>query len=614
MGKSKLLIYILTGLLLCTAIFAGIKGATNDQPLYAIVSSGAQTEELSVWYDTYYGMVYVFLPGYAEMDQVQLKTSRDHAYQIGPYSISDGMSCEAFQLEVPYPVTARENFPYDGKQLMFVRSGGVSTLFLDVRSGSMEYLHEDKTHDEPGTIRLYGEDGSLLYSGSADAVSGRGQSSWLDETKKPYNITLQEEVDLLGMGSAEKWCLLANAKDASHLRNKAVFELADAAGIPYSSDSQWVDLYLNGEYAGLYLLCERIEVHPERVAISEEGSFLVTKDYPDRLDTYFTTNDNASLGILYSDFSTNTLQSYWQAAENAILAEDGMDPVTGKSWQELIDPESWVKKFLLEETFGNIDAPVLSQYFYLDGEQESSRICASPPWDYEVAMTRPANAIHVYRNNIYGSYWNWALYQKPEFYDLLMQEYASVFRPLLLDLAENGLSQYASQIAEAADMNRCRWGVTGFEDSVSSVKDYILQRVAFLDTVWLEEREYVTVYILGLYSSVYAYLQEPGSVLPELRSYDDDTGILPLGWYYEGTDIPVDPEAPLFEDTTVVFRWEELPEDAVLQASNAESEPIPRSRFLAILVFLIMLAAVAAADLIRFRKIRTPKRISAETK
>lgn len=157
------------------------------------------------------------------------------------------------------------------------------------------------------------------------------------------------------MGKAKKWILLANAYDSSHLRNKIVLDASAAVGPPYTPECRWVDLYLNGEYAGLYLLTERNEVDSQRVDIAGNGSFLVSKDWETRFisrkRTYFTTDSHAALRILYSDISTEELKSTWQSAENAILAEDGIDPVTGKSWQELIDMDSWVRRFLIEEVF-----------------------------------------------------------------------------------------------------------------------------------------------------------------------------------------------------------------------------------------------------------------------
>ena len=406
MRKSKLIIYILTGLLLCAAVFAGLRESAEHRPLYAVVPGDSQSEELTIWYDTYYGIAYIFLPGYAQLDQVQLRTSRDGAYQIGPYTVTDGMTCENFILNETYPICAQAGFPYDEKKLMFVRSGGVSTLFLDLQSGNVEHLHADKTHSESANLRLYGEDGSMLYHGTADSVNGRGQSSWLED-KKSYNFTLRNEADLLGLGAARKWVLQANAKDPSNLRNKLALDYAASTGLEYTPDCHWVDLYLNGEYAGLYLLCERVEVHPERVNIGTSGSFLVVKDglwrFEGQGDPHFITESGTALGIVYADLSQTQLKNLVQSAENAILSEDGTDPVTGKHWHDLIDTKSWVKKYLLEEILANVDAANYSQYYYMDGSSLDQKIFAGPAWDYDLILYGEANELHANKAHIPGS-------------------------------------------------------------------------------------------------------------------------------------------------------------------------------------------------------------------
>lgn len=131
----------------------------------------------------------------------------------------------------------------------FVRSGNVAAIYLDVASGSMDYIHEDLDHSESGRIRVYKADGSPDYSGRVKSIGGRGQSTW-GAAKKPYSVTLSDRADLLGMGKAKKWILLANAYDSSHLRNKIVLDASAAVGPPYTPECRWVDLYLNGEYAG----------------------------------------------------------------------------------------------------------------------------------------------------------------------------------------------------------------------------------------------------------------------------------------------------------------------------------------------------------------------------
>ena len=607
MIKSKILIFLLTALLFCAAVFGAVKESTDDRPLFAVVNSKDQAEELSPVYIRYYGIVYVFLPSYASLDQVQLKTPYDGAYQIGGYTIHDGMSCGVFHLNEPYLISGSEDLPYSGKELRFVHSGGVASMFLDVRSGNMDYLHEDKKHSESGQIRLYSPEGALLYSGSADSVSGRGQSSWLEE-KKSYNITLQAEADLLDLGAAKRWVLQSNAKDPSNLRNKVIMDTANLAGIRYTPDSQWVDLYLNGEYAGLYLLCEKIEVHPQRVAIPAAGSFLVSKDaswrFADQGDPHIVTDSNTALGIVHADMSQTALESIWQSAENAILAEEGIDPVTGKSWDELIDAESWAGKYLLEELFGNIDALSYSQYYYLDSSRQDGRIAAGPAWDYDLTMMGRYNEYYAAHRSLYGSQWVPALYEKPEFYRLVQKEYGSIFQPLLYDLMESGISRYASAIEDAAYVNALRWNHQADADYVREFTDYLRARVSLFNSLWLEEVPYIHARVFGYGDSVWDLAYPAGSLISDLPDYSQLDGIVSHGWYYYGTEFPFDPNIPVSRDIVIQYRYDPVPQESrdESQDPDQEIEPIPRSRFLAVLAFLMMLVLVFAADFIRSRR------------
>ena len=43
--------------------------------------------------------------------------------------------------------------------------------------------------------------------------------------------------------------------------------MAAAAGMPYSPESRFVDLYLNGSYEGCYQICEKVEIGQSRVDI-----------------------------------------------------------------------------------------------------------------------------------------------------------------------------------------------------------------------------------------------------------------------------------------------------------------------------------------------------------
>lgn len=556
MRKNRFWIILMTVLLLGVTDLGLWLNAGGDRTLIAEIEVGGTVERIPCWKVGYRQTAYFFLPSYADPESVRLRIPGGGEFSIGDIPVTDGMSCGVFEPDVTYPLTVPGNSDLQADQLKFVQSAGVGTLFLETRTGSMHYLHGNKDHKERGTLRLYDEAGNLWYGGELESISGRGQSTWKNE-KKSYNITLSRETDLLGMGKAANWALVSNSADLSNLRNKMVYDYAARAGIAYTPECRWVDLYLNGEYAGLYLLCEKIEIHPQRVAIQAENSFLVSQDALWRFESagerYLLTRNETALGIRYSDLPMDRLEELWQSVENAVTADTGIDPVTGKDYRELIDVDSWVRKHLLEEVFGNVDAMSLSQYYYLDGRRSDGRICAGPPWDYDLTLNGAKNRIYAALPERYGSSWFPALYEKDEYYQSLRQTYITTFRPLLAELVEGKAEEYIREIRQAGAMNALRWEIWDQEALYDQLLKALRERMAFLDRLWIDEEAFVTVRVFGYDGSYSLYALEPGSVLPPLP--DVPEGIISQGWYYTGTEEAADPGRPIYADTSVTLRY-----------------------------------------------------------
>ena len=118
--------------------------------------------------------------------------------------------------------------------------------------------------------------GNENYSGTGK-IRGRGNSSWLWYDKKPYRIKLDEKSKILGLKSNKDWVLLANYRDATDLMNVFVFELGKALNMPFTNNSRFVEVTLNGDYSGLYQLTEQIEVAKSRVDINEKNGILLSR-------------------------------------------------------------------------------------------------------------------------------------------------------------------------------------------------------------------------------------------------------------------------------------------------------------------------------------------------
>lgn len=555
-----------------------VTGETEgDMPLYGEALLDGKIETLQLFEDDN-GKFFLFLPSGVQLENIKLRLHTSIPMELGGQILSDGLTCERFQKNIAYDLTYTAWGKAHRSTLTIVQSANVASMYIDTESGSMDYIHKEKGNKESGVIRIYDADGKESYAGDLTFIKGRGNYTWTEYEKKPYSLKLEESAPLLGMGTAQKWILLANAGDAALIRNKIVYTFAEEIGMAYTADSRWVDLYLNGEYAGLYQLTERNEVHPERVDICQEDSFLVSLELESRLKDqnypYVLTQGKQALRVHYPEDPTKTelnqIESCIQSVENAILSEDGIDPVTGKHWLELIDLDSWVKKYLIEEIFGNGDAGAISQYFYLDGTEESGKLYAGPVWDYDRTMgnmvawhtQQPqifvANRLHVAQE--WDTPWLYSLYRWEPFYQRMQELYQTQCLPMLEELLAEQIWNYVEEISQSAEMDKIRWAASdgAVLEECENIVSYMSQRMDFLNRVWLKEEPYYEVQADQSFGSHYAhYVIFPGETLPELPELKDSEYSIFKGWYYKDTDEPVDPDKPVTEDMEIYAKWED---------------------------------------------------------
>lgn len=548
MRRRKTEVYILTLVFLAVALMIGLRVSGDTGPLSFVVETSTGSERIHIW-ESSPGEGIVFLPSHAQLSRLKIRTN--HALQLDGIQLENQMTCEDLRTEKVYQVDGAG----DLKTITFVQSQNVPAMYLDTVSGSMTQINQEKGHEEKGTLRLYTAEGRLDYCGELDAIKSRGNSTF-SAGKKPYSLKLSAKGNLLGMGAADKWVLLANALDGSHLRNKIVFDFAGETGLPYSPDSRFVDLYLNGDYAGLYLLSERNEIHPQRVAVPPENSFLVSLESAYRMDrdgtAYVPVEGDRALRIHHSGVHENSLRQIWRSADAALRAENGVDPETGKHWSEILDLDSWARKYLIEEIFGNVDGGRFSQFFYLDGRDPAGRIYAGPVWDYDLAMFSSSvysefgrieyedRFFRIFYVNANEMSWFHSLYNSPQFRRYMEEIYRTEFLPGLSALCSSRIEEYAEQIAESARLNQLRWHSGNAAEHAQKIKNSLTERTEFLNSLWIGNQEYVMVQASYNGRNV-TYALMPGENLSFLPRYET------CHWYLGDTNLPLDVDQPVFE-------------------------------------------------------------------
>jgi len=251
----------------------------------------------------------------------------------------------------------------------------------------------DKKPDTPGTMR----------------IRGRGNSTWTTDTDKqrPYQFKLEEGADLLGMGKNKTWALLRAEQPKIYLRNKISYDMARDMGIKYTPRAEMADVFMNGEYKGVYTLTTTVEVGKGSVPITDlddeiekngsaegldlTGGYLleidnfidspqfiaqnnkITVKSPETLDA--TTEDGSKY-----DYIKNLVTDVFDAVAGSGYLRDG------RHFSQVLDLESAARYFLHQELIGNSDCCQGSTYLYKNTDSKDSMLYMGPVWDCDYAF------------------------------------------------------------------------------------------------------------------------------------------------------------------------------------------------------------------------------------
>ena len=302
-----------------------------------------------------------------------------------------------------------------GEKVTYKVKNGLAIAYLTVKTmqGSPDvepmYLSIDESL---GTIKAMNSDdtketmcyGSLLVNDKNVCMSmkGRGNSTW-SMPKKPYNITLyknekydsveknttKKKLILNSKTDSKKWTLLANYFDNALVRNKVAFDLAKDMGI--GLDSQFVDLWMNGEYLGNYMLC------PKKDYKHYDNGFVIENDHiPDDTEEQFKFPKMHNMPLKHNminvddigdDAATAGVNLAW--IENWFTEKwDTVLDYDSEEYQKHFDLESWAKMFLMFEVSKTYDCYAGNIIMYVENIDEDDVLKAGPAWDYDIAFGR----------------------------------------------------------------------------------------------------------------------------------------------------------------------------------------------------------------------------------
>lgn len=305
--------------------------------------------------------------------------------------------------------------------------------------------------------------------------------------KKPYLLETRDDlgnnlnVSLFGMPRENDWILRAAYIDKTLLRDVLAYEMARRMG-RWASRTRHVELILNGDYRGVYILTESIKPDVNRVNI-------------DRMDSSDITGDEVTGGYIYdigqdeNSFGERRQLKYPKADEvqpeqmayirkydddfrHVMEQPYYADPQRGyPAW---IDVGYFIDEILIQEATKNSDAYGWSAHFHKD---RLDKLRAGPAWDFDQALSnstfndgpnysewiiaKSEVDDHLRRNH--PPFWR-KLFRETNFKQHLAERWFELREGVWqLDAVMGIIDSTTSILKEAQERNFARWPILGQE-------------------------------------------------------------------------------------------------------------------------------------------------------
>ena len=348
-------------------------------------------------------------------------------------------------------------------------------------------------------------------------IKYRGSSSYFIFDKKQYRIEFRrsedseknEEYSILNLPAASDWVLNGPFLDRSLSRNYLGFKVSRSL-LPWASATEYCEVYIDGEYQGLYLLIEPVTNEPGRLNLSDYSlisgrcSYIVRFDLAEvnetALETYGEINCTLTNDIILSypsPSNLNELQKEYVTKDisefEEVLCSDYFDdPETG--YAKYIDVDSFVDYFIISEMMMVTDAGFFSTYFYKDLDPDSK--LQITVWDFNNSYDNLPWGVKSFEK-FYLVEGNWfkRLVQDRAFVEKIVNRYYELRQGILSDESLHAmLDENIESLGDAVERNFEVWGYTfdehmmsderdpkSFDDAVQMLKDAMVQRSAFMD-------------------------------------------------------------------------------------------------------------------------------------
>lgn len=264
----------------------------------------------------------------------------------------------------------------------------------------------------PTTATLYSphtDKGWWMPEDGKIEVRGRGNSTWV-LPKKPYRLKFPEKVSPVGLdhAKAKSWVLIANDMDKSLIRDALGWEMSrilfnpsegyhDALALTFTPCTQFINVYMNNDYHGLYLMSDQMERASGRIEVDKleaadgsnaekiKGGHLIEVNiHGESAPVRFKSSKGIQMDHKYpkdDDYDPaqySYIENYIRTAESALYGSNFKDKTNG--WRKYFDEKTLADYIIIKELCGDMDG-YTSCYFYK--RRGSDKLFFGPIWDVD---------------------------------------------------------------------------------------------------------------------------------------------------------------------------------------------------------------------------------------
>ena len=531
---------LLAALLLTVLLTATAFAGDNDFRCWTVdarqwTNQGCRSEQDGVWY--------LFLPQDESLaDTVLSFSGRVTAASAGALDREGGTLTGAFADRDRVTLTLEGG----RTETVCLRQSSLPSLRLTLNGTTLDQIHQDKDVKYPGNDLVL-TDGDDVLTGAVE-IKGRGNSTWREYAKKPYQIKFSKKTSVLGMPAAKKWILLANASDDSMIRTRLVYDAAEQMDFPFVTEYQYVDLWIDGQYLGVYLLGEKAEIGKGRLNLQDpagamfelDNGFATDEDhyfFEGRLNSYFALKEIVEEDDGHIQQAMTNFQTAMTRLTTALTSQ-GWENLSLSQLNEMIDVDSLARYYLMNEYVLNGESFFTSFFWYQDGASDVLHV--GPLWDFDTCMGNKNEKVTDY-NASSTSVLMKKMLNIPAFYQRVQELYAR-YKPVLTGMAGQ-VDGLRDEIGVSADLNYLRWSTLGaanpkpggtpfaptYDEAISRVRTWLTGRAnAFTPTVRPQQLGY---YFNASRTVMYLTYSAPSQTSLRFAVWGEQDGQNDLHWY-----------------------------------------------------------------------------------